>query len=213
MIHINLLPPEYRKVERTPIGFFIFFLISVVLAFLGILYTLFMQAQLKSNRQKLKEKEQLVNRLKKEVGDLEALRNQVREFSRRHRIIMTIRTMRIYWSRKLSLLGNLTPKNIWLTSITMEQDDPVEKKEDLQKKRNGGTLEMEGYCKGTEYKPVANYRECLKNNRLFFYDFFQISPPEFERVVLNDVDPLEKEAVKFKMSLELKPRLQFQPTE
>jgi len=213
MIRINLLPPEYRKVERTPIGFFIVFLIAVIVAFLGVLYTLFMHLQLKSSQQKLADKQKVVETLKKEVEDLDALRNQVREFSRRHRIIMTIRAMRIYWSRKLSMLGNLTPKNIWLTSVKMEQKDPVKKKEEIAGVRNGGTLDVEGYCRGTEYKPVANYRESLKNHRLFFYDFFQISPPEFVRVELQKVEPTDREAVKFKMSLELKPRLQFQPAE
>ncbi|RKY15975.1 MAG: hypothetical protein DRP63_06210 [Planctomycetota bacterium] len=213
MIRINLLPPEYRKVERTPIGFFVAFLIAVVLAFLGILYTLFMHIQLKNSEEKVQQKREMVENLKKQVQDLDELRKQVREFSRRQRIIMTIRAMRIYWSRKLSLLGNMTPPNIWLTKADMKQEDPVEKKEELARKRNGGTLEVTGFCRGTEYKPVADYRELLKRNRLFFYDFFRVSPPGFDRVKLQNVDPVDRDAIKFTMTLELKPRLQFQPEE
>jgi len=213
MIRINLLPPEYRKVERTPIGFFVAFLIAVVLAFLGVLYTLFMHVQLKNSERKVEQKRQMVENLRREVQDLDELRKQVSEFSRRQRIIMTIRAMRIYWSRKLSLLGNMTPPNIWLTRMDMSQKNPVGSKEELARARNGGTLQVTGYCRGTEYKPVANYRELLKRNRLFFYDFFQVSPPGFERVRLPNVDPVESDAVKFTMTLELKPRLQFQPEE
>ncbi|MCX7703140.1 MAG: hypothetical protein N2234_03440, partial [Planctomycetota bacterium] len=180
MIRINLLPPEYRKIEKTPIGFFIAFLISVVIACLSAVAFAYLFIDVKSANKVLKGVEEEKEKLYKEVAEIEELRKKLQEYSRRQFVIMAIRSGRIYWSRKLDLLAELTPKNIWFSTMRMEQKAPISATEASAPNIDGGCLAVEGFLKGVKFDDLADYRTTIQRNRIFYSDFSYTKPPNFK---------------------------------
>lgn len=208
MIRINLLPPEYRVVEKTPIGLFAVFLVLVIIACLaGVVYA-YLFIDMKTREDRLKKVKGEKNILQKEVAQIDELRQKLTEYSRRQHVIMDIRSGRIYWSRKLDLLAQMTPKNIWFSSLEMEQKPPVESG---QSKQDGGYLSISCNLKGTSWEEYTNYRVTIQRNRIFYSDFAYTEPPNFQRTRWNkDVVPEDSYGFKFDITMHLRPYIRIE---
>jgi len=203
MIKINLLPPEYRVVEKTPIGLFAVFLVLVIIACLaGVVYA-YLYIDLKAREGRLTKVRGERDRLRKEVARIDELRQKLTEYSRRQHVIMDIRSGRIYWSRKLDLLAQMTPKNIWFSSLKMEQKPPVESSAGRQ---DGGFFTISCNQKGRSWDEYTNYRVTIQRNRIFYSDFAYTEPPNLQRVRWNkEVVPEDSYGFKFDLTMRLRP--------
>jgi|GEM_PF-2109580 Tfp pilus assembly protein PilN len=213
MIRINLLPAEYRKIEKTPIGMFVAFLVTVVIACLSVIVFAYIYIDVKSSQDTLKRAQKEKDELLKEVAQIEDLRSKLQEYSRRQYVIMAIRSGRIYWSRKLDLLAELTPKNIWFTSLSMEQKPPMSAQDAMAPNADGGYLTFSGHLRGTRYDDLADYRTTIQRNRIFYSDFAYTKPPSFEYLDLSgkykDIVPEDKDGFKFDMTIYLRPHIKI----
>ncbi len=226
MIRINLLPDEYRRVERTSIALFLVFMVLVVAACLSAVfmgYTMIQNAKLERRK---RDASAQVQRLQAEVADIDEKRREMQEFGKRHRVIMTIRANRIYWSRKLDELASVMQKNgledAWLVGLKMEQKDPAPDPQAFQGMLDGGYLLLKGFHRispraGGRAKPgllLSTLREKLRLNRSFFADFTRFRPPDFQVVDAGpDAPPQDRKVLEFEAVIYLKPRLEFQPVE
>jgi len=208
MIRINLLPPEYRVVEKTPIGLFAAFLVLVTIACLaGVMYA-YLFIELKAQEGRLEKVKGERERLRNEVAQIEELRQKLTEYSRRQHVIMDIRSGRIYWSRKLDLLAQMTPKNIWFSSLKMEQKPPVASSGG---RKDGGFLSISCNQKGRSWEEYTNYRVTIQRNRIFYSDFAYTEPPNLQRAEWNkNVVPEDSYGFKFDLTLRLRPYIRIE---
>jgi len=124
MIRVNLLPEEYRKVEKTPPSLFLLIVVGVAVICLGLYYCVGLFMDTTKLRSDLAEK-----KAEKEYWNIEAekakkLEAEIAKYEKRLNTIKSIRASRIYWSKKLYLLAKDTPLDIWFASMKMEQKDP-----------------------------------------------------------------------------------------
>ncbi len=202
MIKVNLLPPEYRKVERTPILRFVVILCGVVLSASAIgafLYVHFgVLVKTVSDREKLEE-----TYLVKKVGADRSrlLEREAREYKKRRATIEKIGRTRMLWSRKLDQLcdvinngGDIKRHEVWLSQI---------KTLPPQGKSPGG-LYIKGLSGGSEIHRLSDFHLDLKNSE-FFKDFASIDNPEGKVEHFSD-DRVPNTAWAFDFSMLLKPQ-------
>ncbi|MHC4861981.1 MAG: PilN domain-containing protein, partial [Planctomycetota bacterium] len=175
MIKVNLLPAEYRKVERTPIMRFVVILCGVVLSASAIgafLYVHFgMLVEVVSDREKLEE----TYLTKKVIADRSrALSREASEYKKRRETIERIGKSRMLWSQKLDELcdiihnkGDTKRHQVWLNqlrTLAASGDSP-------------GGIYFKGFSGGAEIHRLSDFHLDLKNSD-FFQDFTSIDNPE-----------------------------------
>lgn len=200
MIKVNLLPPEYRKVDGTPVARLVAILVGVfvVTASMGgwSWYHFGVLNQVRHEREQLDEKLVQVTRL---ADRSKALQREYKEYLKRRQTIEQIGAQRVLWSKKLDQLADLIHNKgdssrhlIWLKSLSAESG-----------KR--GRLAMSGFSGGKDYARVGDFNQDLRDDEEFFQDFASIDPPTGSRVQF----PGEKrpsEGWEFPLSLSLKPK-------
>jgi Tfp pilus assembly protein PilN len=201
MIKVNLLPPEYRKVERTPVLRFVTILCGVVLSASAIgafLYVHFgMLVNVISEREKLAETRDVLKRDVKLAHDLD---QDAKEYRTRRDTIEEIGQNRLLWSRKIDELCDIVQNKgdtkrhlVWLSQIRTTAPTGT----------SPGGLYIKGLSGGAEIHRLSDFHLDLKNSE-FFEDFQTIDNPEGDVVNLND-DRVPKTAWNFDFNMELKP--------
>jgi Tfp pilus assembly protein PilN len=183
MIRVNLLPSEYRKVERTPILRFVTIICGVVLSASAIgafLYVHFgMLVKVVSEREKLEE----TYITKKVMADRsKSLEREAREYKKRRETIEQIGQNRKLWSKKVDELcdiihnkGDRKRHLVWLTQLRT-----------LPPGRGGnGGIYIKGYSGGSEIHRLSDFHLDIKNSE-FFEDFENIDNPEGSVVKFPD---------------------------
>jgi Tfp pilus assembly protein PilN len=183
MIRVNLLPSEYRKVERTPILRFVTIICGVVLStsVLGVfLYVHFaMLVKVVSDREKREE----TYLTKKVIADRSiALEHEAREYRNRLQTIEEIAKGRKLWSRKLDQFcdivhnkGDTKRHLVWLTDM----------KTLTSGKGAGGGFYIRGFSGGSEIHRLSDFHLDLKNSD-FFEGFASLDNPEGSVVRFDD---------------------------
>jgi len=201
MIKVNLLPPEFRKVEGTPIARFVALVAGVFLtasALSGWAYVHFgMLKEVRDERIALQE--DLVQ--KQALADRsEALANEFKEYQKRRDTIEKIGDGRVLWSRSLDLLadlihneGDTTRHQVWLRDISTG--------------RGGGSskLRFKGFSGGEEWSRLSDFHRDLKDSEDFFSAFSGIDAPAGKRRKFDD-GRLPVFAVEFAWGLQMKPK-------
>lgn len=201
MIKVNLLPPEYRKVERTPVLRFVTILCGVVLSASAIgafLYVHFgMLVTVVSEREKQKETCDILQIDAKRADDLQ---REAAEYKQRRQTIEDIGQKRLLWSKKLDELcdiiqnkGDTKRHLVWLSQIRSLAGS----------KESPGGLYIKGLSGGSEIHKLSDFHLDLKNSE-FFEDFLSIDPPEGDVVTFSD-DRVPKTAWQFDFNMRLKP--------
>lgn len=198
MIRIDLLPPEYKKAERTaPMVFLatVGLVVFACLALFGMGYVWFGVVGKARGDVQIAE-EQLAN-LKPRADYSDRLEAEKKEFSARLLQIKEFSDSRILWTKKLDCLASLIdappePMNhvVWLESFDM----------DMASGRKMG-VNMKGYSETAEIRRVSNFHASLKDSE-FFDGFASISNPTAKVVIDEAYDP--KESCEFEFALELK---------
>jgi Tfp pilus assembly protein PilN len=204
MIRVNLLPPEYRKAEGTPIGRFValtlgVFLTATAMSVWG--YVHFgMLAEVRDRRAQMED--EVVN-LQALAERSQALLAEFKEYQRRRQTIEDIDTNRILWSRKLDQLADLIHNKgdtdrhfVWLSDVRSSAS---------RRPDSGGLLKISGWSGGNELESLADFNEDVRDSgEEYFDDFLALDPPRGDQVRFSD-GRLPVLAWRFTMGMDLKP--------
>ncbi len=202
MITINLLPPEYRKVEGTPIARFVATTVGVlVIACAAGAWGYVHFALLDKARDERTLKEDELKSLKDQAERSQALLREFKEYERRRKTIEQIGASRILWSKKLDELadiihnkGDVKRHIVWLNSIrTAGGRFPA----------SPASLVIHGWS-GGDYDRLSVFNGDIKKNEEFFCDFFAVDPPAGTAVPFDD-DLVPNSAFDFTFAMDLKP--------
>jgi Tfp pilus assembly protein PilN len=204
MIRVNLLPPEYRKSDGTPIARFValtlgVFLTATAMSVWG--YVHFgMLAEVRDRRAQMEDEVVSLDAL---AMRSQALLAEFKEYQSRRDTIEEIDTNRILWSRKLDQLADLihnkgdTDRHFaWLSDIRTAR---------ARGAGRGGTLKISGWSGGNEIERLSDFNKDIGDSgEDFFDDFTGIDPPIGDRVSFTD-GRLPELAWRFSWSMDLKP--------
>lgn len=158
MIEINLLPPQFRTVERTPLPIFLGLIggIVIVAGMLGFL------AKLSSDGRKLDEKKQLLTGMRdakaKEVEEIRKIEKELQESQGRIDTVLNIAESKTYWALKLDQLSRVLPNYAWIENLTYD----------------GGAVKLSCKARGTSWARYTELRQKIRNDTNFMYHFDQI---------------------------------------
>jgi Tfp pilus assembly protein PilN len=201
MIKVNLLPPEYRKVEGTPVARLVatiagVFLVACAAGVWGYVHVAIL-AQVKDERV---QKEEELASLKAQALRSQSLLNEFKEYQRRRETIEKIGSQRILWSKKLDELADLIHNKgdtkrhlVWLGSIRTQNgrgSSPCQ-------------LNIRGWSGGEQFHKLSDFNADIKKSEDFFPDFFSVDPPEGKQVNFDD-ENVPNQAWDFAWGLDLK---------
>lgn len=205
MIRVNLLPPEYRKSEATPLKQFFATVGAVVLAAVAAaLWAWVYFAKLKPEERRRDELIADVNAQKGGVDYTRKLDAKVKQLKGQYKKIDDVAKNRIAWSRKLDDIWELAvnPKTpgryeVWLKGLNCSTTTggPTQKV--------GGTVQFSAVSAGAQVKKLADFHEDLTGSE-FFQDFSEITPPFGTREELPPKDREPKEGWTFNLTLTMK---------
>ncbi len=202
MIRINLLPPEHRKVEGTPVLRFVVTAVGVVvIAGAAGAWGYVHMALLDKAREEREQKEKDLAALKLQAERSQALLREFKEYERRRKTIEQIGASRILWSRKLDELadiihnkGDVKRHLVWLNSIrTAGGRIP----------NSPASLVIHGWS-GGDYDRLSVFNGDIKKNDEYFQDFLGIDPPAGTAVPFDD-EFVPNSAFDFTFAMDLKP--------
>jgi len=177
MIHINLLPEEYRQKQRTPFKF-----VAAMAAAVAVNASLFAwwgwtafgaAAEVKSQLSVLKDTQ---SALEPQVAYHDSLEKESELFRSREQTLANITLNRMPWTKKVDQVVDLIHNGgeekylIWLDDLTVDQKI---------NRRNGGAGQMRasGHSGSENFAHVANFLEDVEESE-FALDFMKPAPPE-----------------------------------
>ena len=190
MIQINLLPPEYRKSESTPIARFIAIVAGAVLVTCGLVaygYVHYSQLRVAQDRREQIEGEFANAKSRADVS--RALQAEIAAYEARRKAIQEVAKARILHSRKLDEFLDVTTAKgetgslyrVWLNSLSVKPARTARR----GKPTSGGTFTFSGFSESTEFSRVTNLRDAIKKHA-FYEDFKAMSMPVFKAVEWDD---------------------------
>lgn len=187
MIEINLLPPQYRTVERTPLPVFLG-LIAAILVIAGAGGYLW---KLQIDGRKLQEKKDQLTSIRdtkqKEVDEIKRIEKEIQESQGRIDTVLNIAESKVYWAQKLDQLTHVLPSYAWIESLSYD----------------GGSLKLTCKARGTSWQRYTELRQKLRNDTNFMYHFDPIP-----LVPISIVPPgpiyLEPAVLSFNMTLPMR---------
>lgn len=207
MININLLPPEHRRAEATPIARFIAIVAgAVVVTSALVAYGYVHYSKLKGVREVREATEAEFANKKAQADVSKALQAEINAYEVRRKAIQQIAGDRILQSRKLDEFLDIihnkaetTSYHIWLKTLSVKPPRQSRR----GKPTTGGTFAFAGFSESTEFSRITNLREAIKADP-FFQDFQSISQPVFKEHYWDD-DLIPNAAGKFSYDLTFKP--------
>ena len=159
MIHVNLLPPAFRPIKRTPLPHLLSLL--VLCAAIAAMAFLFLQvrAQMSATERKLAETEASIQSLRAIIADYEELKKQEVQLRAKVTVIEEILDNRIIWSEWIHRLLELMPDNIWLERVWVSM---TETKQEQIVRNEKGEIEIDPRTK-REKTEVVTTREFRLN--------------------------------------------------
>jgi Tfp pilus assembly protein PilN len=220
MIRINLLPKELQQAARTPMKLFVTFIVGVALVSISACAYGYLWFNAVVLEERVERKREEVEHLKGNAAEVDSLLDDIEDYKERERAIISIKTNRILWSRKIDELIGITPNYIWIIRMQMQELDPAEYKWEKGKEQTGGSLRLKCYSSGNQVSRMTEFRRRLKNvdefylkfidekikPETFYSDFINISQPEWKFVLLDGFkDPNN---IRFSIRLDLRPLLE-----
>jgi len=217
MIRINLLPKDLQQAARTPMKLFATILVGVALSTICVCVYAYVWFNVIVLEERADRKHEEVAHLQKNAAEVDSLLDDIADYKEREKTIISIKTNRILWSKKLDELCRITPSYIWIVRLDMRELDPTEYKWEEGKLQTGGYMKLKCYSSGDDVERMTAYRQRLKSADEFylkfikeqikpdnFYsDFINITPPEWRFVLLKGYrDPNN---IRFSVRLDLRP--------
>jgi hypothetical protein len=167
MIQINLLPPERRRTERTPIGRFILILLGVTLVCVTIAFLVYLEIQLHGRKQLHADRKKEFDRPYTTRVNLEhaALTALDATHKSRKAVIEQLRPP-FRWSNVLDILCDMLEtkhKKIWFETIrTLKSNDLRTRQQKLGVKTPlAGGMIVEGQSAGLDPAPYLKFRSAV----------------------------------------------------
>ncbi len=215
MIEVNLLPPEYRRVERTPLPRFLVFIVGVA-AIVASLFYLISVGYFRINREKGRSEDlkKQVELQKGQLLDYDRLKTEIASFEARKSALEQMWHSRILWSVKFDQLSDLVPSYVGLTRLEFTPAAGRRARATIGEE-TAGTLVLDCISATADEKRLANFMRVLKGEaspeapaersvgKEFFKDFSALVDSGWDKEELSDY--VEKEALKFRLELLLKP--------
>src|SRR5262245_9965002 len=128
MIQINLLPKDLQQAARTPVKLFITILTGVALTMACLCIYAYFWFNVVVLQERVDRKREEVEHLKKNAAEVDSLLDDIADYKEREKAIISIKTNRILWSKKMDDLCRITPNFIWIDRLEMRELDPGEYK-------------------------------------------------------------------------------------
>jgi Tfp pilus assembly protein PilN len=220
MIRINLLPQELRQAARTPVKLFATVLVGAGLLTVLLCTYAYLWFNVIVFRERSDRKRDEIQQLAEKAAEVDSLIDDIADYKERERAIISIKTNRILWSKKMDDLFRLTPNHIWIVRMEMREFDPGEYTWEEGKQQTGGYLKLKCYSSGNDVERMTAVRKRLKRvddfylkfmeepikPENFYSDFINISPPEWKFVVLTAFQ--EPRNIRFTVRLDLRPLME-----
>lgn len=217
MIRINLLPKELQQAAKTPAKLFFTVLAGVALSLVLLCTYVYFWFSVVVFHERVERKKEEVEQLQKTAAEVDALLDDIADYKEREKAIISIKTNRVLWSKKLDELARITPSYIWIVRLDMRELDPSEYKWDQKSEQTGGYLKLKCYSLGNDVDRMTAYRKTLKSvdefylrfmqERIkpenFYSDFINITQPEWRLVLLKGFR--EPTNIRFSVRLDLRP--------
>ncbi len=217
MIRINLLPKELQHAAQTPAKLFITVLACVALGLVLVCTYIYFWFSVIVFQERVERKKDEVEQLQKAAAEVDALLDDIAEYKEREKAIISIKTNRVLWSKKLDELTRITPSYVWIVRLDMRELDPSEYKWDQKQTQTGGFLRLKCYSLGNDVDRMTAYRKTLKSAdefylkfmqeqvkpENFYSDFVNITQPEWRLVLLKGFR--EPTNIRFSVRLDLRP--------
>jgi len=215
MIQVNLLPPEYRKSEGTPLPRFLAILGGVVLCSAAIGLFLFVHFGTLMKYTSIREQKEDSYYKQKVLADRSlALQREYNEYQKRRKTIEEVASQRILLSKKIDQLCNLIHNNgdhdkyfIWLTSLSANVGGKGGKSRSKKAAATGGEMKFKGFSASADFSRLATFRDAIEASAEgdgFFSDFTTIDYPAWQVERWDDgLEPAE--AGTFNHTLVMKP--------
>ncbi|MFN7181404.1 MAG: hypothetical protein ACK4NF_01830 [Planctomycetota bacterium] len=209
MFKFNLLPPEKRRLRRTPLPYFIGIIVLIILAsFAGIDLTL----TIRHHHQLIKKKKNLADRklqLSQQVLEYEKLLADKTSLENRLKYIQEVEAKKfIVWTRKLDEFLDILQRfpNAWVENISVAVGGGEEIEEHRGRKILA-VLEIKMVINTLNPAEVITFREAIKNpeNKLIV-DFDYINPPGWTKELFQIAEGEPLKVFKFTIKL-----VKFQP--
>jgi Tfp pilus assembly protein PilN len=178
MIHINLLPEEYRRRARTPIK--VTLAVSGVIAANALLLVWFswlllgVRAEIESEREVLQTE---LDGLAPQVAFHKSLESERKSFAAREETLAEITGSRINWTRKVDELvtvinsgGGGERHYVWLDDLNVVQNASD------AKSKSAGSVRAAGHSGSDKFDQIANFLEDVERSP-FLEDFLPPAPP------------------------------------
>jgi len=112
MIRINLLPKELQQAARTPMKLFATILVGVALSTICVCVYAYVWFNVIVLEERADRKHEEVAHLQKNAAEVDSLLDDIADYKEREKTIISIKTNRILWSKKLDELCRITPSYI-----------------------------------------------------------------------------------------------------
>lgn len=168
MIEINLLPPEYRVQERTPLGLFLTIVIGIsVVGAIGV-YEIGLRKELANKQQRNAELTAEAERTRIEKEKVEAIEREIKIAEKRQNTIIAISQSKIVWSQKLIQFGRIMAEypDFWIDRLNLAKGGT-----------GTGTLTLNFFAVGSDLRKVAAFRERITSDTNFWYHFDRFNAP------------------------------------
>lgn len=193
MIEINLLPPQYRSVERTPLPVFLGLIGGLALIGVAFISLMIMvkAAQRAEETRLVKAKER--DDKKKQAEAVDQLQRDIQEAQGRVDTVLGIAESKVPWAIKLDQLMRILPENvIWIDSLSIVQ------------RTSGGELKLQCNARGTGPDRVTMFKQMLRSDTNFFYHFEDVSVPMIQVQRTTGKTYYDQEFLTFTMTLPIR---------
>jgi uncharacterized protein YoxC len=170
MIRINLLPPEKRKLERTPLPIFIVIVADIAIGVAVLFYVISLILKIQDKNKEIQDKMAILVKLQNETTDYDTKKKEENDLSQKINSIKQSIGVKFKWSDVVDALWDVIQSNpkIWLDSIAVMDKRAIET--EVKKKRFGEEakpslgLELKCHCAGYDPAYVTKFRNDLKKN-------------------------------------------------
>ncbi|MHC4393021.1 MAG: hypothetical protein ACYS22_17145 [Planctomycetota bacterium] len=193
MIEINLLPPQYRSVERTPLPVFVGLILGVLLiAGAGVM--IFRAGD--RTRELRNQRELQESLLVKAIDDekrFDDLVRSIQDDKGRINTVLAIAESKIPWALKLEQLVETIPsQTVWIDSLTAEASPD-----------GSGQITFATNARGVSLEKATQFKQKLRQNTNFFLHFESIDPLK-AKTVASGAEYIEPEYLSFQTTLRLR---------
>jgi Tfp pilus assembly protein PilN len=187
MIKVNLLPPEYRKVDGPPVARLVALVVGAALTAGSIGAWGYVRLNLLSEAVTAREAlDEELAQVKAQAERSAALLSEFKEYQKRRDTIEKIGQSRLLWSRKLDELADVVHNKgdtkqymVWLGTIRTQA---------ARRADSGAALHIEGQSAGDKdgYTRLSDFNKAMKETKDFSEDLLGVDPPTGRQVTFPD---------------------------